>query len=119
MKYKRYYFFGGEKKDKDASEDWVDHYIAENGKRINCCYGFYVTDKWYEVDGRTFSTLKEAKEYCEAKELTIGRKYWSAQYHRYLWYKGKSRTGKYYDFIDVCDYHVLLDDKQLRKLKAM
>ncbi len=67
MKYKRYYFFGGEKRDQESNEDWVDHYIAENGMKIECKYGFYATDKWYEVNGKTFGTLREAKDFCEGK----------------------------------------------------
>ena len=67
MKFKRQYFFGGETRDTERPEDdWVCAYIAENGKRIECEGGLLATIKYYTVDGETFSTLKEAKAFCEA-----------------------------------------------------
>ena len=70
MKYKRVWFFGGDKRlEPDgyvpSEDDFVTAYIAENGKRIECRYGFYSISRWYEVDGKQFYTLKEAKGYIE------------------------------------------------------
>ena len=68
MKFKRQYFFGGDTRDTERpDDDWVCAYIAENGKRIECEGGLLATTKYYTVDGETFSTLKEAKAFCEAE----------------------------------------------------
>ena len=68
MKFKRFYFFGGEKKDK-TTDDWVEKYVAENGVEIKVLHGFSsLSYTWYETLGKTFETLKEAKQYvidCE------------------------------------------------------
>ena len=64
MKFKREWFFGGEKKDTEM-EDWVSAYVREDGLRIEVKYAFGNNhDRWYEVGGRWFSTLKAAKAYC-------------------------------------------------------
>lgn len=63
MKFKRFYFFGGEKKDK-TMDDWVEKYVAENGVEIKVLHGFSSWSyTWYETLGKTFETLKEAKQY--------------------------------------------------------
>lgn len=64
MKFQKWWFLGGEKKNEDM-DDYIEKYIAENGMEIQCGHGFNNwNNKWYEVDGKYFSTLKEAKEYC-------------------------------------------------------
>ena len=60
--FKRQWFFGGDKKDEIGISDWVCGYKASNGKYIEV--GLTATNyKWYEVEGESFDTLKEAKEY--------------------------------------------------------
>jgi hypothetical protein len=64
--FKKIYFFGGDTKlDSDELEDYVAAYEASNGKRIDVIYSTYTT-KYYEVDGKYFETLKEAKMFCAA-----------------------------------------------------
>lgn len=49
----------------ENADDYIAAYIAENGKRIECMHGFTNwSDRWYEVDGNYFETLKDAKAYC-------------------------------------------------------
>lgn len=64
MKFKRIYFFGGDTKAND--DDWVHHYIADNGKRIDFeCSISNQSARTYIVDGCYYDTLKEAKAACE------------------------------------------------------
>ena len=63
MKFKKVWFFGRETKD-TTIDDYITRYIADNGKVIECQYGFTnASSRWYEADGKSFDTLKEAKEY--------------------------------------------------------
>ena len=60
--FKRMWFFGGDQKDERGISDWVCGYKASNGKIIEV--GKSMTSyKWYEVDGKSFDLLKEAKDY--------------------------------------------------------
>jgi hypothetical protein len=62
--FKKDWFFGGDKKDENGISDWVRGYKASNGKYIEV--GKTMSSyRWYEVDGKSFGTLKEAKKYCE------------------------------------------------------
>lgn len=71
MKYKREYMIGGAKKDTSV-DDYISAYIAENGKRIEVKHGFSNwSNKWYEVSGFYFESLKDAKEYCEKNFETV------------------------------------------------
>ena len=67
MKYKKIWMIGKDKKD-DELPDYVDKYVAENGKVIECWHSFTsFADRWYMVDGHSFGTLKEAKAYVEGR----------------------------------------------------
>lgn len=62
MKFKRIYFFGGNKK--DGENDFIDRYEAENGMEIYVVSLFDSPScKWYSVNGRSFDTLRAAKQY--------------------------------------------------------
>lgn len=65
MKYRKEWFFG---KDRPANDgyvtDYISAYIAENGRRIEVMYTSNA-QKYYEVDGNWFDTLREAREYIE------------------------------------------------------
>lgn len=62
--FKRVWFFGGDKKDEAGMSDWICGYCASNGMYIEAKTGFTnVNMKWYEVNGKSFDTLREAKEY--------------------------------------------------------
>lgn len=63
MKFRKEYAYGGDKKADE--DDYVKAYIAENGKRIEAKWGpLSDSYKHYEVDGKWFERLKDAKEYC-------------------------------------------------------
>lgn len=63
MKFKKVYMLGGDKK-LEGLDDYITAYVAENGKRIECMHGWTNWSfAWYEVDGKCFDTLKEAKAY--------------------------------------------------------
>lgn len=63
--YKRKYFFGGNTRSYNGSaEDYITAYVASNGKYISVIYTSN-TMKHYDVDGKYFETLSEAKSYCE------------------------------------------------------
>ena len=66
VKFAKEWFFGGSKKD-NSIDDYVDRYVASNGAIIECKYGFTsFSNRWYEVDGKHFDTLAEAKAYVIA-----------------------------------------------------
>lgn len=67
MKYKKEWFFGGDKKDEDAPGvgDYVSAYVAENGERIEVCYSTN-SSKYYTTCGDVFYSLKDAKDYLES-----------------------------------------------------
>lgn len=67
MKYQRIYCYGG--RTKNETGDFVSHYIAENGARIEVEY-FGNRVLQYRFMGQAFSTLKSAKEACDAHKLT-------------------------------------------------
>ena len=54
MKYRRVWFFGGDKKENDI-DDYITSYVAENGKVIEVKHAF-----------KSFFTLKEAKAFVES-----------------------------------------------------
>ena len=68
MKYQRIYCYGGSA-GKDETGDFVSHYIAENRARIEVDY-FGNRVLQYRFMGKAFSTLKSAKEACDAHKLT-------------------------------------------------
>lgn len=64
MKFKRIYCFGREN-GKVNESDFVVGYIADNGKTIDVKFLFgNESFRNYEVDGKFYSTLKEAKAAC-------------------------------------------------------
>lgn len=64
MKFTKEWMLGGSTKNEEL-DDYISAYIADNGMRIECGYGFSnFSNRWYEVNGLYFSTLKEAKQYC-------------------------------------------------------
>ena len=65
MTFKRKYLIGG-LNGKASSEDFVVGYQADNGKYIDIRFLFgNESFREYVVDGKTFSTLAEAKAYCQ------------------------------------------------------
>ena len=63
MKFKRIYMVGGENGKADPT-DYVVGYKAENGKRIEIMSLLNTPGRWYEVNGRHYFTLKDAKAAC-------------------------------------------------------
>ena len=74
MKYKRVWFFGGDERIKgdpyvSPEDDFVKAYVAETGAQIDCRFGFDPsTSTYYEVGGKLFYRLKDAKHYVETGE---------------------------------------------------
>jgi hypothetical protein len=67
--FKRDWFFGGDHKDENGISDWICGYKASNGMLIEVQTGFNCNSrKWYLVNGKSFDTLKEAKEYVIQSE---------------------------------------------------
>lgn len=66
MKYEKRYCIGIVHK--AGPDDFVAEYVADNGKLIRVSY-IGNTVLGYRVDGRTFSTLNAAKEYCEEQSF--------------------------------------------------
>ena len=65
MKFKRVWFFGGDKRD-ESFEDWVEKYIADNGKVIEVEFGLLSNRViGYKIDGKFYQYLKDAKLACE------------------------------------------------------
>ena len=65
MRFKKEWMLGGDSKNTEL-DDYIAAYIAENGTRIEVQHGFTNwSDRWYEVNGECFYTLKEAKAACE------------------------------------------------------
>ena len=66
MKYRRVWFFGGDKKENDI-DDYITSYVAENGKVMAVKHSFMCwSTRWYEVEGKSFFTLKDAKAFVES-----------------------------------------------------
>ena len=63
MKFTRIYLIGGTN-GKANNTDYVIGYKAENGKVIIIRELINSSFRWYEVDGKSYETLKQAKAAC-------------------------------------------------------
>lgn len=53
------------------------------------------------------------------KELKVGRKYWCWWMSRYIWYNGRAYNAKDYEFVDIADCIITLDQKRVEQLKEV
>lgn len=50
------------------------------------------------------------------QDLRAGERYWAWWMSRYLWYQGRAYNGKDFDFVDIADAVVVLNEEQIQKL---
>ena len=77
MKFERVYCYSRTNK-KSCEDDFLIGYKAENGKYIKINFSIdNQSFQWYTVDGKSYTTLKAAKEACEVDVLeTLGWPDW-------------------------------------------